>query len=379
MAMGFLSFSLYFKYISPKERKELKSQRDKLFKEVEKLIKKENYLEVIEIFDKIATISEQLGDTAVADEIQERANTLRRHLGQEIKSEAVSWDKINSFIEQLMKGPFGEGQVVQISSVATPISPEGQITAQPKSLLEEGQEIIARLRKIKGEISSEEEVAPITTSSSAESTPTSPITNNVQGPAAPSPPMAPPAAPPKAAAPPPPMAPPAAPPKAAAPPPPMAPPTAPPKVAAPPSITVPTAEVIPTGISSSQPEANSAVTPSAEPMAFPVPDIPASDEIENIEIIEGVDATKSDSMSLFIGAEPEIQTEKKVDKEAIKKISKKDEKEEIKARLEKELPYLPEKLKKNIIKELLKRPAGKLRETWFQVYIHKNKKYASKN
>ena len=31
-----------------------------------------------------------------------------------------------------------------------------------------------------------------------------------------------------------------------------------------------------------------------------------------------------------------------------------------------------------VLKELLKRPAGKLRETWFQVYIHKNKKYTTK-
>ena len=56
----------------------------------------------------------------------------------------------------------------------------------------------------------------------------------------------------------------------------------------------------------------------------------------------------------------------------------KDEKAEIVSRLEQELPYLPEKLKKNIIKELLSRPEGKLRDTWFKVFLYKNKKYAKK-
>jgi len=56
--------------------------------------------------------------------------------------------------------------------------------------------------------------------------------------------------------------------------------------------------------------------------------------------------------------------------------SLKDEKNEILARLNQELPKLPENEKGSILEELMKRPAGKLRETWFKIIVHKNKQYA---
>ncbi|MFX1297783.1 MAG: hypothetical protein ACFFD2_23420 [Promethearchaeota archaeon] len=110
--IGFFTFSLFVKYITPKERKELKSKRDGLIKEIERLIIKENFLEVIEVFDEFTSISKKLGDNATADEFQERAETLRRYLGQGDKfGSAVAQEKINIFIESLMKGPFGICQV----------------------------------------------------------------------------------------------------------------------------------------------------------------------------------------------------------------------------------------------------------------------------
>ncbi|MBD3229428.1 MAG: hypothetical protein GF329_14685 [Candidatus Lokiarchaeota archaeon] len=52
-----------------------------------------------------------------------------------------------------------------------------------------------------------------------------------------------------------------------------------------------------------------------------------------------------------------------------------DEKKEIIEMIRAELPKLPKKKVKYIVKELLKREKGKLRNTWFKVYVHKNKKY----
>ncbi|MHA1271151.1 MAG: hypothetical protein ACTSPY_15260 [Candidatus Helarchaeota archaeon] len=43
--------------------------------------------------------------------------------------------------------------------------------------------------------------------------------------------------------------------------------------------------------------------------------------------------------------------------------------------IKRELPKIPNKKIKFIVNELLKRPKGKLRDTWFKVYVHKNKQY----
>ena len=58
-----------------------------------------------------------------------------------------------------------------------------------------------------------------------------------------------------------------------------------------------------------------------------------------------------------------------------KKNGSKDEKQELIEMIKEELPKIPMKKIKYIVNELLKRPEGKLRSTWFKVYIHKNKKY----
>ncbi len=60
-------------------------------------------------------------------------------------------------------------------------------------------------------------------------------------------------------------------------------------------------------------------------------------------------------------------------------VARLDEKVEILARIKQELPYLPDKKKKNMVKELLKRPEGKLRDPWFKVYVHKNKQSVTKS
>jgi len=58
-----------------------------------------------------------------------------------------------------------------------------------------------------------------------------------------------------------------------------------------------------------------------------------------------------------------------------KKEKPKDEREELIEMIKRELPKIPKKKIKFIVNELLKRPKGKLRDTWFKVYVHKNKQY----
>ncbi len=110
---------------------------------------------------------------------------------------------------------------------------------------------------------------------------------------------------------------------------------------------------------SSTPQADSSTTSASAP-----------EEMEARILLEEVEEPQVQDVG-----ELEFET---VEAETKAKTGKKDEKSDIVTRLEKELPNLPEKMKKNIIKELLKRPEGKLRETWFQVYVYKNKQYATK-
>jgi len=367
-----ITYTSFFKYISPKEKKELKTQRDKLFKDVEKLLKKENFLEVIDAFDQIAEISEKLGELGVADEFKDRANNLRRKLGQEVKSDiSVSQEEINGFIKKLLIGPFRDIQAAEILTV----SPSPVASGGTRSLIEEGEEILARLKKFKGEEGVTSPGLPIA------ATPP-PMT----------PPKATPTGPPIAATPPP-MAPPnttpAGPPIAATPPPmtpPKATPAGPPITATPPPMTPPKAT--PTGppIASNLPPVPSAPpttsppnfppnTNSLEttPVAFPVPHVPP-ENIQEFQLLDEIEEPQVQGIDTFIESEPEVP----VIQETKKKSSKKNEKSEWMARIERELPYLPDKKKKGILKELLKRPEGKLRETWLKVYIHKNKQYAAK-
>jgi len=359
---AYLTSVLFFKYVSPKEKRELKTQRDKLFKDVEKLLKKENFIEVIDAFDQIAGVSEKLGELGIADEFKERANNIRRQLGQEVKADlSASQEEINAFIQLLLVGPYGESPDAVIIAAAPQVG-----DTQSKSLIEEGEEIIARLAKFKGEAGSEPTVtlppigSPPPSPSITASPPPPPMAPPV---AVTSLPHAPPTSPPIAFPSPPnavPMAPPVAipsPPKA----PPMPPPAAPP--AAPPIAT----PVSPAPF----------YTPEPAPMTFAIdePEIPSISPVDEVEIIESMEEPHVSGLGAFTASEPELGTDKE---DKIKKPSKKDEKAAILSRIEQELPYLPDKKKKNIIKELLKRPDGKLRETWFKVYVHKNKQYATK-
>ena len=361
---AYLTSVLFFKYVSPKEKKELKTQRDKLFKDVEKLLKKENFIEVIDTFDQIARLSEKLGELGIADEFKERANSIRRQLGQEVKGDlSASQEEVNAFIQLLLVGPYGESP----DAVVIAAAPQAG-GAQSKSLIEEGEEILARLARFKGEEGSEPTVTPIPTGSPPPSPPIG-VSPPPKAPpaAASSSPRAPPMSPPTAS-PSPPSAVPTAP-AVAVPSPPSAVPTAPavaipsPPKAPPmtPPATPPAAPPIATPVSAAP-----FSTPEPESMAFTIdePEIPSISPVDEVEIIESMEEPQ------FSGLE-----DKKAKK---KKPSKKDEKAAILSRIEQELPGLPDKKKKNIVKELLKRPDGKLRETWFKVYVHKNKQYATK-
>ncbi|HUX99548.1 MAG TPA: hypothetical protein VMV49_08350 [Candidatus Deferrimicrobium sp.] len=444
---------LFFKYISPKEEKELKNQRKILFKDVEKHLKEENYLMVVEIFDLITEISNQIGDSSTADEFRDRADGLRRTIGIQVPSASQS-PQINSSIPTTQ-------QAIGVSS-------------PNKQLMVESAEILNRLKKSKGESPDE---PPLSSAGSppprAPMPPMAPPSAGFPPPRAPMPPMAPPAlpiAPPPRAAPPPPMAPPSAgfpPPRA--PMPPMAPPALPvappPRAAPPPSMAPPALPVAPPPSISPPPFVpNPPPTPSAVPPPFipqppptaPLPPIeppdtgfeiasdgtipelepeiltssPIEPEIEMPPVQEikpevmaflaselepavinhsskppPIMPTKESSSAIpHLAAPPLIHTPKTnhqpdlfesfnypppfeeisstepedVQGKQEKPSGKKDEKAEILAKLNEELPYLPYKLKKEILKELLKRPAGKIRDTWLKVYIHKNKEYAKR-
>jgi hypothetical protein len=97
---------------------------------------------------------------------------------------------------------------------------------------------------------------------------------------------------------------------------------------------------------------------SSDTSAIPLPETPLPGVIEEPQVIQVSEPASGVS-------EPRIGAP-----------SLKDEKNEILARLKQELPYLPENEKGFILEELMKRPAGKLRETWFKIIVHKNKQYA---
>ncbi len=381
--IAYLSSVLFFKYISPKEKKELKAQRDKLFKDVEKLLKRENFIEVIETFDQIAAISEKLGELGISDEFKERANNIRRQLGQEVKADlSASQDEINAFIQQLLVGPYNlttSGGAPEAEIIAAVPQAVG---APPKSLMEEGEEILARLAKFKGEGAPELvstspppiKVAPpprVSSMGPPSATSAPPSAPPINPPiAVPSSPRAPPMAPTSAA----PVGPPVAvpsPPRAPSMAPTSAAPVGPPVAVPSPPRAPPAAAPLPT-----VPSAAPFTTTTPPPMAFPVdgPEVPSINPVDDVEILDSMEEPLIQGVETFIPSEPEIKTDKKK-----KKTSKKDEKAEILARIKQELPYLPDKKKKNIVKELLKRPEGKLRETWFKVYVHKNKQYVTKS
>ncbi|NVM31489.1 MAG: hypothetical protein HWN65_21805, partial [Candidatus Helarchaeota archaeon] len=191
--------TLFFKYVTPKEKKELKSEREKLFKEVERHLKKENFLDVIGTFDRIADISEKLGELGISDEFRDRANNLRRKLGQEVKSDvSTSQVEIGIFIQQLLRGPYGIAEVVEVAQpmarpTVQPMAQPGVVEAPSRSLMEEGEEILARLKRLKGEAPAEEAAPSIIASAPPMPSPAAAIPPSMRPPvAAPPPPLAPP-------------------------------------------------------------------------------------------------------------------------------------------------------------------------------------------
>ena len=391
------AMQLFFKYLTPREKKDLKLQRDKLFRDVEKLLKKgdkESILQVINTFESLEELSDKLGDFSLVNELRERSNNLRRQLGLEAKGDlGISAQEINKFIQQLMRGPYGKGTIIDLAL------PEGQApqmeeSAKPKSLLEEGAEILARLRSIRGEDVEEKptvlfppaqpgisEAPAIETSSLGEDSsvinlppPIMPPRASQSPPMAPSPSAAPPMAP-LPFTPPlsPPMAPPAAPPRT---------PFAPPLVAPPRPIAVPiqSPAILPAATPPSK-------APSKGPLPFTAPP-PGPPRPIAVPIQPRVESSSRGPNAISL---PETPLPRETDEPQVIQVSEivgdvlepkpgvpslKDEKNEILARLNQELPYLPENEKGSILEELMKRPAGKLRETWFKIIVHKNKQYA---
>jgi len=386
------AIQLFFKYLTPREKKDLKLQRDKLFRDVEKLLKKgdkESILQVINTFEALEELSDKLGDFSLVNELRERSNNLRRQLGLEAKGDlGISAQEINKFIQQLMRGPYGKGTIIELA-LPEGQSPQMEESAKPKSLLEEGAEILARLRSIRGEDVEEKptvlfppaqpgisEAPAMETSSLGEEPsvinlppPIMPPRASQSPPMAPSPSAAPPMAPLPFTPPPvPPMAQPAAPPRT---------PFAPPRPIA---VPIQSPAILPAAAPPSK-------APSKAPLPFTAPP-PGPPRPIAVPIQPRVESSSSGANAISL---PETPLPRETDEPQVIQVSEivsdvsepkpgvpslKDEKSEILARLNQELPYLPENEKGSILEELMKRPAGKLRETWFKIIVHKNKQYA---
>jgi hypothetical protein len=386
------AIQLFFKYLTPREKKDLKLQRDKLFRDVEKLLKKgdkESILQVINTFEALEELSDKLGDFSLVNELRERSNNLRRQLGLEAKGDlGISAQEINKFIQQLMRGPYGKGTIIELA-LPEGQSPQMEESAKPKSLLEEGAEILARLRSIRGEDVEEKptvlfppaqpgisEAPAMETSSLGEEPsvinlppPIMPPRASQSPPMAPSPSAAPPMAPLPFTPPPvPPMAQPAAPPRT---------PFAPPRPIA---VPIHSPAILPAAAPPSK-------APSKAPLPFTAPP-PGPPRPIAVPIQPRVESSSSGANAISL---PETPLPRETDEPQVIQVSEivsdvsepkpgvpslKDEKSEILARLNQELPYLPENEKGSILEELMKRPAGKLRETWFKIIVHKNKQYA---
>jgi len=365
---------LFFKYISPKEKKELKLQRDKQFREVERLLKKgdkESILQVIQILDSLEEISDKLGDFGLITEFRERSNNLRRQLGLEVKASlGGSVQDINKFIQQLMRGPYGKGAMIEISMIGAAAS-GGEVGSSSKSLVEEGEEILARLRSLRKEKGEEKPVIlfPSTQEGVVETplTQTTPLTESSSSEEAPPVIKLPvPKLPPKISVPPPPMPPSAVPASSKSPP-----RGSIPSIRPPPR---PMEGPIENPIPPFRPPPLEPVSSTASPKKSPqTPFRPVAMPIENpikVPPSEGISVAEREI------EEPQILPPSKISSKIEVPVVP-DEKSEILARLNKELPLLPENEKYNIVEELLKRPAGKLRETWFKIVVHKNKQYAA--
>jgi hypothetical protein len=306
----------------------------------------------------------------------------------------LSAQEINKFIQQLMRGPYGKGAIIELAAPEEQ-TPQIETPAQPKSLLEEGAEILARLRSIRGEDVEEKPTVlfPSAQSGSSEAAAME-ISNPGEEPTVLS--FPPPIMPPRASQPPVAVPPPMAPPPSAvpsagplprAPPasPPMAPPAAPPRTSftgppaaqpRPAAVPVQAPTILPPPAPPSNPPSkaplpfsNPPIAP-PRPMAFPVQDRPESTSA--IPLPETPLPRLTEEPQVIQVSEPVSE----VSEQRIGAPSLKDEKNEILARLTRELPNLPENDKGPIIEELMKRPAGKLRETWFKIIVHKNKQYA---
>jgi len=368
---------LVFKYTSQKEKRELKIQRDKQFKEVERLLKKgdeDSIKQVIQIFDSLEQLSDKLGDFGLVNELRERSNNLRRQLGLEAKGDlGIPVQEINKFIQKLMRGPYGKGTVIELA-IPESASPGTEVSAAPKSLLEEGAEILARLRSIRGEGVEEKPTVLFPTAQlggkeNPSTSSTTPAESSSLGEAPPviklpfpvpsqkirvsASPKAPPAelSSPVSEEPPP---------FAARPPPPLRPIAIPIENPTTPPLAAPSKHSSP----KEPPPFAARPPPSPRPIAIPIgnQDIPAriSEEAIPAEI-----------------EEPQILDIQRPIESRIEEPQASDEKGELIARLKQELPLLPENEKNNILEELMKRPAGKLRETWFKIIVHKNKQYAT--
>ncbi|TFF86942.1 MAG: hypothetical protein EU551_00030 [Promethearchaeota archaeon] len=125
------------------------------------------------------------------------------------------------------------------------------------------------------------------------------------------------------------------------------------------------------------PEINQGFQPEGSDITLPSTSIEEETESLRQELSQ-IRNTIQERESISTTQVPEGQISVPIDNIEVEEISlnkEKDEKNQLIEMIKKELPKIPKKKINHIVKELLKRPAGKLRDTWFKVYVHKNKKY----
>ena len=96
-----------FKYVSPKELKELKKERLEHMKNAEKALKDEDYDSVIGHFKKIIEISEYIDDDDIKNEFLEKLEFLTSRMSQtgSVTQAIPSATSIADFIDDLIKAP----------------------------------------------------------------------------------------------------------------------------------------------------------------------------------------------------------------------------------------------------------------------------------
>ncbi|GAG48612.1 unnamed protein product, partial [marine sediment metagenome] len=82
------------------KRRQIRKERDENFKQVDELLKASDFTSVVNIFDKIITLSRALGEDSIAQELSNRAHVYREELSQMAQKIPVLRSQRNEALNQ---------------------------------------------------------------------------------------------------------------------------------------------------------------------------------------------------------------------------------------------------------------------------------------